>query len=586
MRLRVPAGRPVRCAIYTRKSAANRIDDDLNSLEVQRDICSSYVKSQRHRGWVEAPESYDDGGFSGGNLNRPSLARLLGAVEQGLVDVIVIYKLDRLTRSLSDFIRLIDLLDQYEVTFVSVTQSFDTQDSMGRLVLNILLTFAQFEREMLADRIRDKVHALRRAGRWVGGAAPYGYDLVKSRLVVNPDEAENIRLMHRRYLEIGCANQVTAEMRERGVTSKQTVNRHGVQRGGIIANSSFVYGILGNPTYLGEYHVDGEVIRALHEAIVDRDTWERVRALKEARKLKKVPNPANAHLLVRLLFDEFGREMVIWSGKKSRTSSVLRYYVSTSNHRLSSTGVKALRAEANDLEALVKATICSFFRTRSQVSAALHMLGYRDAETEKLIDRGDAAARTLDMFDRRRLRRAWEALIERIDVSRERVRIILRCEQVRALLAWPGTGLFKLAPNADAKHHHIYVVETEAFAVRSERQFRLPLDIGHATGRPKPGLVDLMSFARRAQALVYEERTLSFEEVARRLHRREAFVMRALRLNYLAPDITAAIIDGRQPADLTRRKLLNTSIPMDWAQQRVLLGFPARHDPRPGDQHY
>jgi hypothetical protein len=214
------------------------------------------------------------------------------------------------------------------------------------------------------------------------------------------------------------------------------------------------------------------------------------------------------------------------------------------------------------------------------------MLGYRDADTEKLIDRGDTAARHLDIFDRRRLRRTWEALVERIEVSRERVRIIIRCEQVRALLAWPGTGLFKVAPNADAKHHHVYVVETEAFAVRSERQFRLPLDTGQSIGRPKPGLLDLMSFARRAHALVYEERTLSFGEVARRLHRREAFVMRALRLNYLAPDITAAIIDGRQPTDLTRRKLLNTSIPMDWAQQRVLLGFPARHDPRPGDQHY
>lgn len=583
---RTPTGRPVRCAIYTRKSAANGLDDDLNSLEVQRDICSAYVRSQRHRGWTEMAEKFDDGGFSGGNLNRPSLARLLGAVEQGLVDVIVIYKLDRLTRSLSDFIRLIDLLDQYEVTFVSVTQSFDTQDSMGRLVLNILLTFAQFEREMLADRIRDKVHALRRAGRWVGGAAPYGYDLVRSRLVVNAAEAENIRLMHRRYLELGCANKVTVEMRERGVTSKRFVTRHGVERGGIIANPSFVYGILGNPTYLGEYHVDGEVIRALHDPIVDRDTWEKVNALKETRKLKKGPDPAHAHLLVRLLFDEFGREMVIWSGKKSRTTAVLRYYVSTSNHRLSKAGVKALRAEAGDLEALVKAAVCSFLRTRSQVSAAVHMLGYRDAGIEKVIDRGDAAARDLDLFDRRRLRRAWEALIERIEVSRERVRIILRCEQVRALLAWPGTGLFKLLPNADAKHHHVYVVETEAFAVRSERQFRLPLDIGHAAGRPKHGLVELMSFARRAHALVYEERALSFEEVARRLHRREAFVMRALRLNYLAPDITAAIIDGRQPQDLTRRKLLNTSIPMDWAQQRVLFGFPARHDPRPGDQHY
>jgi hypothetical protein len=216
----------------------------------------------------------------------------------------------------------------------------------------------------------------------------------------------------------------------------------------------------------------------------------------------------------------------------------------------------------------------------------VHALGYRDAETEKLIDRSDSAARILETFDRRRLRRAWEALIERIEVSRERIRIILRCEQVQALLAWSGAGLFKLAANVDAKHHRVHVVETEAFAVRSERQFRLPIDTGHAPGKPKAGLVDLMAFARRAHALVYDERTLSFDEVAARLHRRPAFVMRALRLNYLAPDIISAIIDGRQPPDLTRRKLLTASIPMDWAQQRALFGFPPRHDPRSKDEHY
>lgn len=579
-------GRPVRCAIYTRRSVAQGLDDDLNSLELQRDICSSYIRSQRHRGWTQVPRSYDDGGYSGGSLNRPAMSELLAAVEQGLVDVIVIYKLDRLTRSLSDFIRLIDLLDQYEVTFVSVTQSFDTNDSMGRLILNILLTFAQFEREMLADRIRDKVHALRRAGRWVGGAAPYGYDLVAKRLVINEAEADIIRLMHRRYLELGCSNKLTLEMRELGVRSKLFTTRAGVRRGGLIANQSFVYGILGNPTYLGEYHIDGEVIRALHDPIVDPGTWQKVRALKEARKLKKPPNPGNANLLMRLLFDEFGREMVIWAGAKNPGGGILRYYVSTSNHRLTKSGVKALRAEANDLEELVRASICTFLRTRFDLSSAIHSLGWRDADTERLIDRGDVAARSLETFDRRRLRRAWEALVERIEVSRERVRIIIRCEQVRALLAWSGKGLFKLGPNADTRHHRVHVIEAEAFAVRSERQFRLPIDVAGSPGRPNLGLVELMTFARRAQALVYGERELTFSEVAARLHRRPAFVMRALRLNYLAPDIIAAIIDGRQPTELSRRRLMTASIPMDWAQQRVLLGFPARQDPRPNDEHY
>jgi site-specific DNA recombinase len=575
-----PSTRQLRCAVYSRKSAASDIDDNLNSLQVQREICSAYIRSQRHRSWVETPQSYDDDGFTGANLCRPSLTRLLADVEQGLVDVIVIYKLDRLTRSLSDFIRLIDLLNQYEVTFVSVTQSFDTQDSMGRLVLNILLTFAQFEREMLADRIRDKVHAMRRAGRWVGGAAPYGYDLIQKRLVVNTIEAENIRWMHDRYLKLGSCNKLVLELRERGVCSKQFITRQGIVRGGIPANQSFIYGLLGNPTYLGQYHVDGEVIDALHDPIVDRETWAKVRQLKDSRRLKKLRNPAQTNLLIDLLFDAYGRKMVIWSGANGPHLASLRFYLSTTNHKLTKSGVKSIRAEANDLETLIRATVCSFFRTRVQVSDAIHALGYRDADSEKLISRGDIAARHLETFDRRRLRRAWEALIERIDVSRERVKIILRCEQIRAFLAWPGTGLFKPAPNTDARYHRIYIVETEAFVVRPERKFRLPIDTGYSPGKPKRELLKLMSLARRAQTLVYEHRTMPFEEIARTLHCREAYVMRALRLNYLAPDIISAIIDGRQPADLTRRKLLNSSIPMDWAQQRVLFGFPARQEPR------
>jgi site-specific DNA recombinase len=528
-------------------------------------------------------EVYEDGGYTGGNLNRPSLSRLLSAVEQGLVDVIVIYKLDRLTRSLSDFIRLIDLLDQYEVTFVSVTQAFDTQDSMGRLVLNILLTFAQFEREMLADRIRDKAHALRRAGRWIGGAAPFGYDLVDHRLVLNREEAAVVRLVHARYLELRSSNQVVCEMRAAGMLSKAWINRRGVQCGGNAITQSVIYGMLGNPLYLGEFHVDGEVIKALHQPIVDRGVWQEVRDLKESRRLKKPPDRPQEHLLLGFTFDDLGRKMVVAAGV--RKGSAYRYYTSTPNHRLSRSGTKALRAGATDLEELVRAAVATFLRDRPQVSQAVHALGHRDEDTDRLIDRGGQAARWIETFDRRRLRRAWEALIERIELSRERVLIILRCEQVRAFVAWPGNGLFKMRPNADGRHHHVFVLEAEAFAVRTERQFRLPIDVGRAAGAPKRGLVDLMTFARQVQGIVYGERR-SVEEVARRFSRRPTFVSRALRLNYLAPDIIAAIVDGRQPRDLTRRKLLNASIPMDWAQQRALLGFPSQHDPKPRDEHY
>lgn len=417
----IVGSRPKRCAIYARKSVKLGLDRDVSSLQIQREICSAYIRSQRHRGWVESAEIYEDEGFSGGTLSRPSLTRLLQAVEQGLVDVIVLYKLDRLTRSLADFIRLVDLFEQYEVTFVSVTQAFDTQDSLGRLVLNILLTFAQFEREMLSDRVRDKAHMLRRAGRWIGGAAPYGYDLIDHRLVVNEAEAEIVRRIHRMYLELGNANQVTVHFQAEGLRSKEWVGRSGKLCGGGQASRTLVYGILGRPLYLGEFHVDGEIIPALHAPIIDRETWEAVRKLKESRKLKLPPVTADTNLLLGFLFDDLGRQMVIWPGTRECTLTSRRYYVSTANHRLTKGGTRALRATALDLEDLIRAVICAFLRNREQVSAAVHALGYRDADTDRLIGRGGSPARYLETCSRHNLRRSWEALIERIEISRERV---------------------------------------------------------------------------------------------------------------------------------------------------------------------
>lgn len=582
--IHAPQGRSVHCAIYARKSIKEGLDQENNSIEVQREICSAYVRSQRHRKWTENPQRYDDGGYSGGNLERPALRQLLADVENGHIDVIVIYKLDRLTRSLADFIRLIDLLEQYGVTFVSVTQAFDTQDSMGRLVLNILLTFAQFEREMLADRIRDKMAAMKRAGRWTGGAPPYGYDVVKAKLIVNPSEAAIVREIFERYLQVASSEKLTNEFRARGLKAKCWINRRGEQSGGGLATRGMIYAMLGSPVYIGQFHFKGEVFKGQHEAIIDRDLWDRVQVLRDSRKLKQPPARPQDHLLLGFSFDDIGRAMRIEGGTKRQ--SRYRYYISDSNHRATKHGIKQLRAGGTDLEELVQTSICALFRRRFDLSGAIHSSGLRDAATDRLIDRGPTAARHLESFDRRRLRLAWEALIDRVELSREWIRIVLRCDQMAALLAWPGTGLFRSRGVPTAEPHRTYALQVEAVAVRSERRFRLPLDPKSTPTKPQKGLVSLMRFARKAQETVYENRALSIEEVATRLGRRPAFVARALRLNYLAPDIIAAIMDGAQPKDLTRKALMFSSIPMDWAQQRALFGFPARCDPSANDQYY
>jgi site-specific DNA recombinase len=576
--------RPIRCAIYTRRSVGVEADDEQNSVRLQRQICSAYVRSQRHRGWAELPQHYDDAGHTGANLERPALRQLCRDVEEGLVDTVVIYKLDRLTRSLGDFIRLIDQFEQYNVAFVSVTQAFDTQDTMGRLVLNILLTFAQFEREMLADRVRDKAAAMKRAGRWSGGAPPFGYDIVNRKLVANEAEAPVVRSIFERFLELGSANKVTVELRAQGQSAKRWINRHGAVSGGGLVTTGMIYALLGNPVYIGEFHVDGQVHRGLHEPILDRALWEQAQALRTTRR-RRATQPKNTHVLLDHLYDEVGRRMCIESGRTK--GAKYSYYISQSCHPLTRRGMKQLRARASELDQLVLTGISSFLRRPFELSGAIHSLGLRDNKTDQIVAAGSLAARRLESFDGRRLRLAWDAIIDRIELSRVRVRIILRCDQIAALLAWPGTGLFRDRKVKDSVHHAVHVLEFEACPVRTERSFRLPIQAcADASAKPKKPLVSLMRMARAFQEYIFEHRHLSIDEAAVHHRRRGGFFSRVLRLNYLAPDIIAAIMDGTQPPELTRQALLFSHVPSDWAQQRALLGFPARSDPTPSDAHY
>jgi DNA invertase Pin-like site-specific DNA recombinase len=264
-----PVVRKVRCAVYTRKSSEEGLDMEFNSLDAQRAACESFVASQRPEGWVLVHDRYDDGGVSGGTLERPALQRLLGGIENGLVDVVVVYKIDRLSRSLMDFAKLVDVFDRHAVTFVSVTQSFNTTTSMGRLTLNILLSFAQFEREVIGERIRDKIAASRARGMWMGGKVPLGYDVRDRKLVVNGAEAATVRRVFEGFAEIGSATALTKVLRAESVTTKQ----------GKPINKGDIYKLLNNRTYVGEAAHKGQVYPGEHEAIISRELWDGVHAL-------------------------------------------------------------------------------------------------------------------------------------------------------------------------------------------------------------------------------------------------------------------------------------------------------------------
>jgi site-specific DNA recombinase len=271
----------VRCAIYTRKSTDENLDTEFNTLDAQRESAEAYIASQREEGWVVLPDHYDDGGYSGGNLERPALQRLLTEVEAGNIDCVVVYKVDRLSRSLLDFTRVIEVFEEKGVSFVSVTQQFNTTNSMGRLVLNVLLSFAQFEREIIGERIRDKLAATRRKGKYIGGVPVYGYDVdrERKRLVVNPEEARLVRHVFQRFIEIGSTTRVAQELNDQGLRTKAWTTKKGIVRGGAAWNKAHIYRMLHNPLYLGEVPHNGDRYPGEHEAIVPQELWESAHAI-------------------------------------------------------------------------------------------------------------------------------------------------------------------------------------------------------------------------------------------------------------------------------------------------------------------
>lgn len=299
------------CAIYTRKSTDERLDMEFNSLDAQRESCLSYIASQKSEGWVPVLDEYDDGGFSGGNMDRPALTRLMEDIKAGKVHTVVVYKIDRLTRSLMDFSKLVEVFDTHGVTFVSITQSFNTTTSMGRLTLNVLLSFAQFEREVAGERIRDKIAASKRKGMWMGGTIPLGYDVKDRHLVISTEEAERVQHIFRRYLELGSLNDLYQDLNRRGVRGKPRQIKDGVSAPAPFCSSALQY-LLSNPTYIGKVRHKGQIYKGQHEPIVSLDLWQAVqdRLTSQSMTIRDHRKHKHKNLLRGLLFDAAGRPYV------------------------------------------------------------------------------------------------------------------------------------------------------------------------------------------------------------------------------------------------------------------------------------
>lgn len=570
-------GRTLRCAIYTRKSFGYAEEHEFSSLDAQRAICSAYVASQKPRGWSELARRYDDMGRTGADLQRPALQELLRDIESGRIDVVVIYKLDRITRTLLDFVRLMDLFQQFGVHFVSVTQNFDTGDSTGRLILNILLTFAQFEREISSDRLRDKFRAMKQRGMFIGGHPPYGFDLVSKKLVPNGAEAQLVRRAFELYLTRKSFVKVSRELDALGARRRDRVSKRGnLIRGRGICTSS-VFNMLANPIYVGDVRYRDQTYPGLHEAIVSRELWDDVQALRAQRTRAKVVEKYRLDMLRGLLFDIHGRSLGVF--RDFRHSTKTRYYRSNQSEWGRRNGVRSFRTKADDLDALVVSSLSALLADRERLRPMLISSGIHDQRLARLASAGAAAARKLEGLTPKQAQCAMRALIERIDLGEDRVQLIIRPREIPGFIAWNGEGLFR-GGGLSAQPQRTELLEIPVSTFRVKRDLtRLLEDRGPVIkGKPKKHLVTLIRRARKAQQMLDDRYAGSITQLAATLRCTHSRLPRLVRLNYLAPDIIAAILDGRQPADLTGSRLMSTDLPMDWSLQRRLLGFADQPD--------
>jgi len=415
-----PIPRRLRCAIYTRKSSEEGLDMEFNSLDAQREACEAYIASQRCEGWATIRERYDDGGFSGGTLERPGLKQLLTDIEDGLIDVIVVYKIDRLSRSLMDFARLVEIFDRHSVTFVSVTQSFNTTTSMGRLTLNILLSFAQFEREVIGERIRDKVAASRKRGMWMGGWAPMGYDVKDRKLVINQAEAATVRQIFERFVELGSATVLATELADKGVRNKR----------GRPIDKGFLYKLLNNRVYIGEAVHKGTGFPGEHKAIIDQGLWDRVHGiLKESPRKRAANTRAQTPALLKgLIFNEAGIAMTPTATKKG--SRLYRYYTSMDLIRNRATGEATgpQRLPAGMVEDAVIGEVRRLVRTpeiAARMIGALSREGSPASEAEVATALGTFDELWASLFPAEQAR-IIHLLVERVTISANGIAVDLR----------------------------------------------------------------------------------------------------------------------------------------------------------------
>jgi site-specific DNA recombinase len=536
--MKAPSVKPVRCAIYTRVSTEHGLDQEFNSLDAQYEAASAYIKSQAHAGWTLVRSRYDDGGYSGGSTERPDLQKLLNDIRARKIDVIVVYKVDRLTRSLADFAKLVELFDAHGVSFVSVTQQFNTTTSMGRLTLNVLLSFAQFEREVTSERIRDKIAASKRKGLWVGGNLPLGYEIKDGKIAIVEEEAELVRSIFRRYLELGGVNELLRDLSDRNIRTKTRQLSTGATRGGVPFGRGALYYLLSNRFYIGEVKYKNEILPGEQPPIMDRPLFEAVREKSLAQwSHRSVVRNKSDHLLTGLLFDDAGHRMIPTHATKAGVR--YRYYASAPvlhGEAKTAPAGSISRVPAADIEDTVLKSLEG------------HFAAQQDGSTSK----------ALQLRDRQALVRSVAGIVVHTD------KLVVRLKSDYT------------DDEPDRSDDPSLTIPWQKPPSKRSRRILLPHNVSRRDVQPeqferRARLVNAIAKGRQWLDDVVSGRVTTVQEICIREKCSVRQVNMAISLAFLAPNLVKAAVEGRLPRGIGVERLRDPLA--EWTQQFQALGL-------------
>jgi site-specific DNA recombinase len=571
----------IRCAIYTRKSSDEGLEQEFNSLHAQREACESYIASQRHEGWHGLAAHYDDGGFSGGTMDRPALQRLLGDIRAGKVDVVVVYKIDRLTRSLFDFAKIVEAFDAHSVSFVSVTQAFNTTTSMGRLTLNVLLSFAQFEREVTSERIRDKIAASKQKGMWMGGAVPLGYDAVDRKLKINTEEAKMVGLLFTLYLKLGSVSTLQAECHRLELRTKERTLLDGRRIGGKAFSCGHLYLILSNRLYIGRIPHKDRSYEGKHDAIIDAETWDKVQAQLAANAGRKRGRASSKHpsLLAGLLFTaegspftpshavNHGRRYRYYTERSLLTPKTVKEEAVRRQVRGSGAGfqAKGWRLPAHQIEQLVLKQVVTFLRGRGPLLDDLRFKRKSPDQVSTLLTRASRLADACEAASFAEQLEIITALVRRVSVAQDKVTIEIDRQTLAARLLDQ-----EAVSKSGAKSRGAITIDVPVRFRRRGVEAKLMV-LGQSEPAPQPddNLVRLLTRAHEWFGRIVRGEASGPGDIAKAEGLCRTYVTRVVCLAFLAPEITRAILEGRQPLELTSKRLISSAlkVPLLWSDQ-------------------